>query len=108
MSEAICNWMTYEHHVVESAFDGQDAIDMLRSFPFDLIILDWQLPSMSGVEVLQQFRARGGMAPVLMLTGKDTMQDKQEGFESGADDYLVKPFNVKELVLRVRALLRMG
>jgi len=108
MSESICNWMTFERHLVESAFDGDEAIEMLRSFPFDLIILDWQMPGMSGVEVLQQFRARGGRTPVLMLTGKDNIKDKQVGFESGADDYLTKPFNHQELLLRVRALLRRG
>lgn len=108
VSESICNWMTFERHVVESSYDGKHAVEMLRSFPFDLVILDWDLPGLSGIEVLKQFRQYKGSSPVLMLTGKAEMKNKHQGFESGVDDYLTKPFDAQELLYRVRALLRRG
>lgn len=108
IAEAICNWMTFEHHVVESAHDGDDAIALLQGFAFDLLVLDWELPGASGIEILKHFRKSDGDAPVLMLTGKSAISDKQTGFDAGADDYLTKPFDAQELLMRVRALLRRG
>jgi two-component system OmpR family response regulator len=70
------------------------------------VILDWQLPGMSGVDVLKQFRNQGGSTPVLMLTGKGNIEEKEQGLDSGADDYLTKPFHFKELSARLRAMLR--
>jgi DNA-binding response OmpR family regulator len=107
---ALCSmmqkWLQFEHHTVETAHDGQAGLENLRFYKYDVIILDWELPKMSGPEVCRQFRATGGTSPVIMLTGKNTVDDKIEGLESGADDYLTKPFNMKELSARLRAVLR--
>jgi len=95
-----------EQHKVEVAFDGLEAEDRLAAFDYDLLILDWDLPEKSGVEVCRGFRTRGGSTPVLMLTGKQLINDKEEGFGAGADDYLTKPYQPRELIARVKALLR--
>lgn len=95
-----------ENHNVELCDDGDDALHRMRTYSYDLIICDWMLPSMSGVEVCSRYRAGGGDTLILMLTGKATTADVQTGLESGADDYLIKPFNTKEMLARVRALLR--
>ena len=73
---------------------------------YDAVVLDWELPGMSGVEILKKFRGMKGTTPILMLTGKGQIQDKEEGLDSGADDYLTKPFSMKELSARLRALMR--
>jgi len=106
LQRMICDWLALEHYNVEQAFDGNDASEKLRFYQYDVVILDWQLPGSSGIEVVRQFRSAGGKTPVLMLTGKSTIPDKEEGFDSGADDYLTKPFHMKELSARLRALLR--
>jgi DNA-binding response OmpR family regulator len=105
-SQIVKGWLTQEHHSVEVSHDGQAAQDNLAVFQYDLIILDWELPGMSGVDVLKEFRSHGGLTPILMLTGKTAVADKEAGLDSGADDYLTKPFHMKELSARVRALLR--
>lgn len=104
----ITNWLNAERYVVNSAANGADAIAMLQAYAFDLLIVDWQLPDKTGIEILKQYRGKGGDAPVLMLTGKDALADKEIGFGAGADDYLTKPFDHRELLLRLRALLRRG
>lgn len=106
LAEIIGRWLTNEHHVAELVADGDDALSRLKIYSYELIILDWQLPGTSGLEILSQFRAAGGNTPILMLTGKRTIEDKMLGLDSGADDYLTKPFHGKELTARVRALLR--
>lgn len=78
----------------------------LRVNEYDLIILDWQLPGMTGVELCKNYRNRGGESPVMMLTARSSIDDREQGLDSGADDYLCKPFALKELSARVRALLR--
>ena len=93
-------------HEVESAADGNDALELLRHYSFDIVILDWNLPGSTGVDVLKGFRSRGGTTPVLMLTGRARIDDKEVGLDSGADDYLTKPFEPRELLARVRSLLR--
>lgn len=95
-----------EEHTVDSCSNTADAKMMLESYAYELLILDWQLPDGSGIEILQFFRGRGGKTPVLMLTGKGKSVEKAEGLDSGADDYLTKPFDATELRARVRALLR--
>ena len=105
-SGVVKSWLSNEHHAVEVVHDGLEARHQLQVFEYDLVVLDWQLPGLSGVEICQDFRSRGGMTPVLMLTGKSTVADKESGLDSGADDYLTKPFHMKELSARVRALLR--
>ncbi len=99
-------WLEDEKHLVDVASTGKDALDHLRVSSYDLLILDWNLPDLTGVDLLQKLRAKGASTPVLMLTGMGTIENKVTGFESGADDYLTKPFHQKELFVRVKALLR--
>jgi two-component system OmpR family response regulator len=100
------DWLAAQGHIVETVADGEDGMQMVNSFVFDLIVLDLNLPGMSGLTILENFRAGGGMTPVLILTGQHDPSDKETGLDAGADDYLTKPFNAKELAARVRALLR--
>lgn len=88
--------------------DGLTALSRMQSDQFDLILLDWMLPGMSGLEVCRTLRQNGQNIPVLMLTARDTTEDKVAGLDAGADDYIVKPFAVVELLARMRALLRRG
>lgn len=100
------DWLTLEHHNLETANDGKDGLEKLRFYKYDLVILDWTLPEMTGIEVLKEMRKQGLSTPVIMLTGRNTVPDKEVGFDAGADDYLTKPFHMKELSARLRALLR--
>ncbi len=93
-------------HIVDGVEDGETAQWLLSQKDYDLLILDWLLPEVSGVELCRQYRQAGKTAPVLMLTAKDTTPDKIVGLDAGADDYLVKPTDVPELLARVRALGR--
>lgn len=95
-----------ERHVVETCHDGESGLAYLDATKYELLILDWELPKSSGIEICSHFRRRGGHSPVLFLTAKSSMSDKEKGFAVGADDYLTKPFDIRELVIRVRALLR--
>lgn len=97
--------LSYEGYRVDTAPDGESGLNQARDYHPDLVILDWMLPGMDGLEVCQRMRA-GGSVPVLMLTAKDTLQDRVQGLDAGADDYMVKPFELDELLARVRALLR--
>ena len=90
------------------AHDGVTALDLVRSAEFDLILLDVMLPKLDGFEVCRRLRASKVMTPILIITAKDTLEDKIEGLDSGADDYIVKPFQIGELMARSRALLRRG
>lgn len=93
-------------HIVDAVKDGDTAEWLMSQKEYDLLILDWMLPKVSGVSLCQQYRGIGKTAPVLMLTAKDTTADKVVGLDAGADDYLVKPVDVVELLARVRALAR--
>lgn len=106
ISATVKDWLEKEFHMIEHTADGRDGLDMLRHYQFDLVILDWNLPGMTGVEICREYRQRGGVIPVIMLTGKADINDKVQGLECGADDYLTKPFDLKELSARVKALLR--
>ena len=86
--------------------DGESAIEMLANSPFAAVVLDINLPKRSGIEVLQDLRRRKNMTPVLLLTARDTASQKVEGLDAGADDYLIKPFDLDELLARLRALIR--
>lgn len=97
--------MSFEGYQVETAVDGQDGLNKAREWHPDLVILDWMLPGMDGLEVCRRLRG-SGPTPILMLTAKDMVQDRVQGLDSGADDYMVKPFELDELLARVRALLR--
>jgi two-component system response regulator MprA len=98
--------LRYEGFDVEAACDGAEAMAALRASPPDLVLLDLLLPDADGVELSRRLREDGDPVPILMLTARDTETDRLEGFEAGADDYLVKPFSTAELIARVRALLR--
>jgi DNA-binding response OmpR family regulator len=106
LAGVVKDWLTREFHVVEWVEDGRDALESLKYYEYDLVILDWTLPSVTGVDIAKQFRARGGTTPILMLTGRTMVKEKEEGFDAGADDYLTKPFDPRELSARLKALLR--
>jgi DNA-binding response OmpR family regulator len=106
LSSLVSDKLAAQHHLVEQAFEGKDGEERLRFYKYDLLILDWDLPQISGVEICRQFRQHGGVTPILMLTGKGATSDKEAGLDAGADDYLTKPFAMEELAARVRALLR--
>lgn len=93
-------------HVVDKAMDGAYALDLLSLSGYDMVILDWDIPKQSGLDVCRKYRAASGKAPILMLTGKGAVEQKEQAFDIGADDYLTKPFEGRELAARVRALLR--
>jgi DNA-binding response OmpR family regulator len=95
-----------EGYAVDNAFDGEEAQYMAETTPFDLIIMDIMLPKKDGVTVCRELRAKSVNTPILMLTAKDAVEDKVTGLDSGADDYLVKPFAFSELLARLRALFR--
>ena len=97
--------LTYEGYRVDTAEDGTEGLVAAREHPPDLIILDWMLPGLDGLEVCRRLRA-ASKVPILMLTAKDSVDDRVGGLDAGADDYLVKPFEFEELLARIRALLR--
>ena len=97
--------LRYEGYEVEKAFDGRTGLDLALSGAFDLILLDIMLPALSGMEVLRRLR-RESQVPVIMLTARDTVVDKVSGLDSGADDYITKPFAIEELLARIRSALR--
>lgn len=93
-------------YAVDTAADGEEGLYIAREYPVNVAIVDIGLPKLSGIELLQQLRAAGKTFPVLILTARGRWQDKVDGLDAGADDYLVKPFHIEELVARVKALLR--
>lgn len=97
--------LAYEGYTVDIATDGYAGLTRAGEHRPDLVILDWMLPGLDGLEVCRRLRA-GGRLPILMLTAKDAIQDRVQGLDAGADDYLVKPFSLEELLARIRALLR--
>ena len=106
MSRALCAILTKNNYSVETVYDGQDALDYLLGGEYDCAILDVMMPKMDGFTVLQKIRGKGITIPVMMLTAKGTEYDKVFGLDSGADDYLPKPFGMMELISRCKALLR--
>ncbi len=106
LSELIREWLKADKHVVEVVSSGEDAIDRLKFYKYDVVILDWILTGKSGLQVCQEYRATGGTTPILFLTAKKMIDEKEAGLDAGSDDYLTKPFEMKELSARLRALLR--
>ena len=98
--------LSREGYQVEVSRDGTIGFHLAQSQSYQLLILDWMLPGISGIEICQRLRNQGKMTPVLFLTAKDTLDDRVQGLDAGGDDYLVKPFEMRELLARVRALLR--
>lgn len=93
-------------YTVEMVHTGTEGRERLLMFNYDVVILDWDLPGIPGVSILKEFRDRGNATPVIMLTGKSSTVDKEMGLDTGADDYLTKPFSMRELQARIRAVLR--
>ncbi|MBX9686464.1 MAG: response regulator transcription factor [Candidatus Obscuribacterales bacterium] len=106
LAEMIRENLERSQYLADAVRDGTEALDCLKTYSYDLLILDWEMPNLSGIDLLRAYRAEGGKIPVLMLTGKSSLDNKDEGFDCGADDYLTKPFEMRELLMRVRALLR--
>lgn len=90
----------------DTAKDGREGLFMVQEYPYDLAVIDLGLPEISGIDLIQQLRSAGKQFPVLVLTARGSWQDKVEGLESGADDYVVKPFHMEEVIARINALLR--
>ncbi|MER7134888.1 response regulator transcription factor [Streptosporangium saharense] len=108
LREALQSSLEFEGYRVGLAQDGQAALDVLRREPYELVLLDVMMPRLDGLTACRRLRAAGNHVPVLMLTARDAVGDRVSGLDAGADDYLVKPFELDELLARVRALLRRG
>jgi len=108
VARALGEGLTSEGYEVVTARSGEEAFFLASSEPFDVLILDRMLPGREGLEVLRALRQKGLLVPVLVLTARDAVEDRVEGLDSGADDYMVKPFAFTELLARVRALVRRG
>ena len=106
MSEAVADILEYHKYQVDTVYDGNEALDYIHAAEYDGIILDILMPGRSGLEVLRQIRSEGCRTPVLLLTAKSEIEDRIEGLDLGADDYLAKPFHMGELLARIRAMLR--
>lgn len=108
ISGALVEALNDHNYAVDVAYDGETGWDYLEVYEYSLILLDWMLPKLNGVELCQRIRRKGLHTPILLLTAKDTSSDKVIGLDAGADDYVVKPFDLQELMARIRALLRRG
>lgn len=106
MSEAVVDILTYHKYIVDAVYDGADALAYAEAEQYDGIILDIMMPKLSGLEVLEKLREKGNNTPILLLTAKAEIEDRIQGLDMGADDYLPKPFAMGELLARVRAMLR--
>ncbi len=106
LANEISEWLQHEHHIVEIVGDGLAAQETLSCCQYDVVVLDWMLPGLSGVDVCKNYRASGGQTPILILTARSSIESKEEGLDAGADDYLTKPVQLKELSARIRSLLR--
>jgi DNA-binding response OmpR family regulator len=108
VSALVKRGLTAERYAVDISADGREGLEYTEAYPYDLIMLDLMLPTMSGVEVLQRIRRTNQYVPILVLTARDSVDDKVKLFDIGADDYLTKPFAFAELLVRTKALLRRG
>lgn len=108
IAQALAEALTDQHYAVDIATDGQEGFDFAETSIYDLILLDLMLPKINGILLCKKLRASGLQTPILMLTAKDMSTDKVIGLDAGADDYVIKPFDLPELAARIRALLRRG
>ena len=104
--KALKQLLTVEKYTVDTAYDGESGLDMARGSIYDVLVVDVMLPRISGFELVQTLRNEGNVTPILLLSARDGIDDRVQGLDSGADDYLIKPFSIKELLARVRALGR--
>jgi DNA-binding response OmpR family regulator len=108
LAEALSEAIADQLYVVEIASDGEAAWDQIRAVEYDLILLDFMLPKLNGIQLCHRLRSHSYSVPILMITARDTSTDKVLGLDAGADDYMVKPIDLQELLARIRALLRRG
>lgn len=108
VAKALKEGLERENFFTTLAYNGEEGFYRLNSETYDLVILDWMLPGRDGIEILKTMRQKSIATPVLVLTAKDSIDNKVTGFDAGADDYLIKPFAFPELIARIRALLRRG
>lgn len=106
LNDVITKTLTRNGYSVDSCFDGEEALYCLKDTDYDAAVLDIMMPGKSGIEVLKEIRKQGSTVPVLFLTARDSISDRVEGLDAGADDYLIKPFAFDELLARIRVLLR--
>ena len=106
LSKALCTLLKYNNFSVDAVYNGEDALDFIDSNIYDCLILDIMMPKLDGISVLKAIREKGNNIPILMLTAKSEIDDKCLGLDLGADDYLTKPFSTKELLSRIKALVR--
>ena len=106
LNKILTDRLKAEHYSVDSCYDGQETLDYLASAEYDAVILDIMMPVLDGLSVLRTMRRKNDSTPVLLLTAKDSIEDRVQGLDAGANDYLVKPFAVEELLARIRVLLR--
>ena len=106
IAKAVQTLLERSGYSVDVVFNGRDALDYVETGEYDGVILDWMMPKLSGIDVLSQMRSQGLSTPALMLTARDAVEDRVAGLDTGADDYLPKPFAASELLARVRAMLR--
>lgn len=105
LSSTMVEWLAFNNHDAEAALDGQTGLDMMRSKEFDVIILDWQLPSMLGIDVCRAYRKSGGMSAVLMLTGRRDASEREACMDAGATEFLPKPFRLDQLTSQIQKVL---
>lgn len=106
LCETIAKFFKDEGYTIDTCFDGNDALDYIAGTEYDAIVLDIMLPGLDGISILKRIRAKKLKTPVLLLTAKNSIEDKVDGLDSGADDYLTKPFSLEELSARIRVLIR--
>ncbi len=106
VAHMVLDWLQGQLHVVDVIANGLEALELLLRSQYDVVVLDWGLPGISGIEILQSMRKHAIATPVLMLTGRSALAEKESGLDQGADDYLTKPFEMREFGARLRALLR--
>lgn len=106
IGDSIVDGLSHAGHTVEWVDDGEEGAQRLRLYEYDVVILDWNLPGRSGVDICQRYREKGGQLPIIMLTARRAEDERVQGLDAGADDYLLKPFSLAELQARIRAVLR--